>query len=157
MDNFPITKEGHDSLVQELKRLKTVERPEVIRSLSEARDHGDISENAEYHAAKERQAFIEGRVAELEDKLRRAQVIDPKTLSGKTIKFGATVRLCDEDTDERQTYTLVGAEEGDIGAGRLSVTSPLGRALIGKKKGDNVEVTTPKGSKAYEILNVRYK
>ena len=129
----------------------------LIRALAEARAHGDLSENAEYHAARERQSFIEGRVVELEDKLRRAEVIDVGKLSGKVIKFGATVRLADEDTDEKATYQIVGTDEAEISAGLLSVTSPLARALIGKTTGDSVEVTTPKGTKAYEVKRVQYK
>lgn len=157
MKKIPMTKEGLERLKAELERLKAVERPQVIRALAEARDHGDLSENAEYHAAREHQGFIEGRMAELEDKIRRAQVIDVSKLSGRVVKFGATVRLADEDTEERTTYRIVGADEADIKAGRLSITSPLARALIGKKKGDSVEVTTPRGAKAYEIISVRYR
>ncbi len=152
-----MTPEGLAALKDELKRLKEVERPDVIRALAEAREHGDLSENAEYHAARERQGFIEGRVAELEDKLSRATVIDVKQLSGKGVKFGATVKLVDEDTDEESTYRIVGADEADIGRGLLSVTSPLARALIGKNTGDSVEVDTPSGTRAYEILKVSYK
>ncbi len=129
----------------------------MIRAIAEAREHGDLSENAEYHAARERQSFIEGRVAELEDKIARAEVIDVSKLSGKIIKFGATVTLADEDTDDESTYQLVGADEADVEKGRLSITSPLARALIGKQTGDSVEVTTPRGSKAYEIIRVRYR
>jgi transcription elongation factor GreA len=157
MEKMPITGEGLIRLQEELKRLKTIERPAVIRALEEARTHGDLSENAEYHAARERQSFIEGRVAELEDKIRRAEVIDVSKLSGNAIKFGATIGLVDVDTDEEVTYQIVGAEESDITAGRLSVTSPLARALIGKEVGDTVEVSTPRGSKVYEILEVRFE
>jgi transcription elongation factor GreA len=157
MDNIPMTKDGYQRLESELKRLKTEERPEIIRAIAAAREHGDLSENAEYHAARERQAFIEGRVAELEDVMRRAQIIDVTKLSGKDVKFGATVKLADEDTDEEKTYQIVGEHEADINAGRLSVTSPLARALIGKRTGDSVEVTTPNGTKAYEIISVRFK
>jgi transcription elongation factor GreA len=157
MDRIPITLEGLQRLETELRHLKTVERPAVIRQISEARDHGDLSENAEYHAARERQSFIEGRVAELEDKVARAEVIDVSKLSGKVIKFGAKVTLADEDSDEEMTYQLVGAEEADIDKHRLSITSPLARALIGKQTGDSVEVMTPRGSKAYEIIRVRYR
>jgi transcription elongation factor GreA len=152
-----MTVEGYARLEQELKQLKSTERPAVIKAIAEARDHGDLSENAEYHAARERQSFIEGRVAELEDKIARAEVIDVTRLTGKVIKFGAKVTLADEDTDEESTYQIVGAEEADIGKGRLSVTSPLARALIGKQSGDSVEVTTPGGSKAYEVIRVRFK
>ena len=134
-----------------------MERPAIIRAIAEARAHGDISENAEYHAARERQSFVEGRVAELEDKISRAQVIDVKKLSGNIIKFGAKVQLSDEDSGEATSYQIVGAEEADIGNGRLSITSPLARALIGKKVGESVEVSTPRGTKAYEIIKVRFR
>ncbi len=157
MQKIPMTAAGFARLREELKRLKTVERAAVIKALEDARDMGDISENAEYHAAKERQGFIESRMVELEDKLRRAEIIDVSKLSGKKIKFGATVRLADEDTDARSTYQIVGADEADIEAGRLSITSPLARALIGKAKGDSVEVLTPGGARAYEVVAVRYK
>jgi transcription elongation factor GreA len=157
MDKIPMTLEGRNRLEVELRQLKTVDRPAVVRAIAEARDHGDLSENAEYHAARERQSFIEGRVAELEDKIARAEVIDVSKLSGKIIKFGAKVTLIDEDTDEESTYQIVGAEEADIDRGLLSITSPLARALIGKQTGDSVEVTTPGGSKAYEITKVRFK
>lgn len=151
-----MTQAGYDRILDELRRLKSEERPAVIRAIEEARGHGDLSENAEYHAAKERQGFVEGRVAELEDKARRADVIDPRRLSGRQIKFGATVTLADEDTDDETTYQIVGADEADIKSGLLSVSSPLARALIGKAQGDSVEVITPGGARAYEILSVRY-
>ena len=151
-----MTERGYGMLQEEMKRLKTVERPAVINALEEARSHGDLSENAEYHAAKERQAFIEGRLMELEDKVSRAQVIDSRSLSGTTVRFGATVTLADEDTDEESTYQIVGEDEGDISNGRLSLTSPLARAMIGKESGDSIEVTAPGGSKAYEIMKVKY-
>ncbi len=157
MERIPLTLEGLQRLEAELRHLKTVERPSIIRQIAEAREHGDISENAEYHAARERQSFVEGRVAELEDKVSRAEVIDVSKLSGKTIKFGAKVTLSDEDSDEETTYQIVGAEEADIDKHRLSITSPLARALIGKQTGDSVEVMTPRGSKAYEIMKVRYR
>ena len=157
MERIPITLEGLQRLETELRHLKTVERPAVIRQISEAREHGDISENAEYHAARERQSFIEGRVAELEDKVARAEVIDVSKLSGKIIKFGAKVTLADEDSDEETTYQIVGAEEADIDRHRLSITSPLARALIGKKKGASVEVNTPKGAKAYEVTKIEWR
>jgi transcription elongation factor GreA len=157
MDKVPMTLDGFSRLETELKRLKSEERPDVIKAIAAAREHGDLSENAEYHAARERQAFIEGRVAELEDRLSRAEVIDVKSLKGKEIKFGATVKLADEDTDEEATYQIVGEHEADIKAGRLSITSPLARALIAKTKGDSVEVTTPNGAKSYEVLSVAYK
>ena len=154
---IPMTADGLARLVEELRHLKHVERPEVIRSIAEARDHGDLSENAEYHAARERQGFIEGRVADLEDKVARAEVIDVKKLSGKQVMFGATVTLLDEDTDAKTKYQIVGQDESDIRAGRLSISSPLARALIGKKVGDSVEVTTPSGSKSYEIVRLAFK
>ena len=156
MSKVPMTAESYARLQEEMKRLKTVDRLEVIKQIAEAREHGDISENAEYHAARERQGFIEGRLSELEDKISRAEVIDPSTLSGKDIKFGATVTLADEDTDEKTTYQIVGEDEADIKQRRLSITSPLARALIGKKVGDSVEVPTPRGSKVYEITRVRF-
>jgi len=155
-EKFPMTAQGLTSLEEELRHLRTVARPEVIRSIAEAREHGDLSENAEYHAARERQSFIEGRVLELEDKMARAVVIDISNLSGKTVTFGATVTLVDEDTEEKLTYQLVGEMEADVKEGRLAVTAPLARALIGKEVGDTVEVNTPKGEKAYEILKVKF-
>ncbi len=151
-----MTAAGYTRLQDELKHLKTVERPAIITAIAEAREHGDLSENAEYHAARERQSFIEGRVLELEDALARAEVIDVSRLSGDQVRFGATVRLADEDTDEENTYQLVGAHEADIKSGRLSITAPLARGLIGKSVGDVVEVTTPNGSKSYEIVDVAY-
>jgi transcription elongation factor GreA len=157
MTKIPMTADGYARLEEELKHLKAVARPEVIRAISEAREHGDISENAEYHAARERQSFIEGRLAELEDKISRAEVIDPKTLSGKQVKFGAVVTLIDEDTDEKSVYQIVGEDEADIKAKRLAITSPLARALVGKSVGDSVEVTTPGGSRSYEISKVAFK
>jgi transcription elongation factor GreA len=156
MNKNPMTVDGYQRLQDELKRLKTVDRPAIIRAIAEARTHGDLSENAEYHAARERQSFIEGRVAELEDKIARAEVIDVTRLSGRAIKFGATVTLADEETDEEQTFRIVGEDEADIKDGRLSVTSPLARALIGKEQGDSVEVSTPRGQKSYEVVNVGF-
>lgn len=157
MEKVPMTDAGYTRLKDELKRLKTVERPSVVRALEAAREHGDLSENAEFHAAKERQSFIETRVMELEDKIRRADVIDVSALSGDRVQFGATVKLADEDTDEEVTYTIVGTDEADIKSGLLSVTSPLARGIIGKNKGDSAEVNTPGGIKYYEILTVKYK
>jgi len=151
-----MTPEGYARLEEELRHLKSVERPAVIRAIAEAREHGDLSENAEYHAARERQSFIEGRLAELEDKISRAEVIVSK-LSGRQVKFGATVTLVDEDTDEKAAYQIVGQDESDIKTKRLSITSPLARALIGKQVGDTVEVSTPGGSKVYEIVKVQFK
>ncbi|HEX9791686.1 MAG TPA: transcription elongation factor GreA [Kiloniellales bacterium] len=155
-DKIPMTAEGLARLEEELRQLRNTARPEVIRAIAEAREHGDLSENAEYHAARDRQSFIEGRVGELEDKVARAEVIDVSKLSGKTIKFGATVTLIDEDTDEKLTYQLVGEDEADVKQGLLAITAPLARALIGKSTGDSVEVHTPKGEKAYEIRRVKY-
>ncbi|CAA7622871.1 transcription elongation factor GreA [Magnetospirillum sp. SS-4] len=156
MEKIPMTPAGLAQLEDELRTLKSVERPAVIRAIAEAREHGDLSENAEYHAARERQSFIEGRVSELEDIISRAQVIDIATLSGSQVRFGATVTLADEDSDDEVVYTIVGAHEADIKAGRMSVHSPLARALIGKHLGDTVEVTAPGGSKSYEIVDVRF-
>ncbi len=155
MDKIPLTRAGFDKLDAELKHLKTVERPAIIQAIAEARALGDLSENAEYHSAKEKQSFIEGRIKELEGVLSLADVIDTARLSGP-IKFGATVALVDEDTDEERTYQIVGEYEADIENGRLNIKSPLARALIGKTVGDSVEVRTPGGERAYEILKVSY-
>jgi transcription elongation factor GreA len=157
MNKLPMTADGYARLQEELKRLKSVDRPAVIRAIAEARTHGDLSENAEYHAARDRQSFIEGRLGELEDKIARAEVIDVSKLSGSAVKFGATVTLADEETDEEQTFRIVGEDEADIKDGLLSVTSPLARALIGKAKGDSVEVSTPRGAKSYEIVAVAFE
>ena len=157
MDKFPMTLDGYERLEAELKRLKTTERPAVIKAIAAAREHGDLSENAEYHAARERQAFVEGRVSELEEQIRGADVIDARKLKGKDVKFGAIVKVADEDTDEKTTFQIVGEYEADIKAGRLAITSPLARALIGKRVSDSVEVTTPGGTKSYEIVSVRYR
>ncbi len=157
MDKFPMTAGGYSALEEELKRRQQVERPRIIQAIAEARSHGDLSENAEYHAAKEAQSLNEGRIAELEDKLSRAEVIDVSKLSGTTIKFGATVTLVDEDTDEKKIYQIVGESEADVKAGRVSITSPTARALIGKKIGDSVEVNTPGGGKSYEVVNVAFQ
>lgn len=156
MIKVPMTSEGYTRLREELKRLKSVDRPAIIRAIAEARDHGDLSENAEYHAARERQSFIEGRVMELEDKIARAEVIDVSKLSGSAIKFGAKVTLAEEETDEEQTFQIVGEDEADVSQGLLSVTSPLARALIGKQIGESVEVTTPGGAKSYEVVTVAF-
>lgn len=155
MDKIPLTRAGHAALNDELKQLKSVERPAVIQAIAEAREHGDLSENAEYHAARERQSFIEGRVKELEGILSLADVIDPARLSG-SVKFGATVKIVDEDTEEEKTYQIVGEPEADIEAGKLNIKSPLARALIGKDEGDSVDVRTPGGEKSYEILGIDY-
>ena len=152
-----MTGEGYTVLDDELRRLKTQERPSVISAIAEARLHGDLSENAEYHAAKERQGWIEGRIAEIEDRVARAQVIDVTKLSGDQVKFGATVSVVDEDTEEEARYQIVGEHEADVKAGRISVSSPLSRAMIGKEVGDVVEINTPGGVKSYEILKLEWK
>jgi len=156
MEKVPMTGEGYSALDDELKRLKTQERPSVIAAISEARLHGDLSENAEYHAAKDRQGWIEGRIAEIEDKIARAQIIDVSKLSGAQIKFGATVTVVDEDTEEEARYQVVGEHEADVKSGKISLSSPLSRAMMGKEVGDVVEVNTPGGVKAYEILKVEW-
>jgi transcription elongation factor GreA len=157
MDRVPMTVEGYKKLEEDLHRLKAIERPRIIQAIAEARAHGDLSENAEYHAAKEAQGLNESRVAELEDKFSRAEVIDPAGLSGTNIKFGATVTLVDEDTEDKVKYKIVGDLEASVKDGKISISSPIARALIGKTKGDTVEVTTPKGSRSYEILKVEWK
>ena len=157
MERVPMTVEGHAALEAELQRLKSEERPRIIQAIAEARAHGDLSENAEYHAAKEAQGMNEAKVAELEDKLGRADVIDTKSLSGDTVKFGATLSLEDEDTEDKVKYKIVGEMEADVKAGKVSITSPIARALIGKSVGDVVEVTTPKGARSYEILKIEWK
>jgi transcription elongation factor GreA len=151
-----MTAEGYQALDDDLKRLKTLERPAVIAAISEARAHGDLSENAEYHAAKERQGWIEGQIADIEDRMARAQVIDVSRLSGSQVKFGATVSVVDEDTEDLARYQIVGEHEANVRAGRISITSPIARAMIGKEPGDVVEVNTPGGVKAYEIVNVEW-
>jgi len=156
MQKYPMTVHGHAALETELKHLKTVERPEVIQAISVAREHGDLSENAEYHAAKEKQGFIEGRIQELESKLSLAQVIDPTSMSGETVRFGATVKIVNEDTDEESTYQIVGEDEASIKEGKVSITSPIARAMISKVVGDAFEVIAPGGSKGYEILEVTF-
>ncbi|MBS9475570.1 transcription elongation factor GreA [Ancylobacter radicis] len=156
MEKFPMTAGGYQALEVELKQRQQVERPRIISAISEARDHGDLSENAEYHAAKEQQALNEGRIAELEDKLSRAEIIDVAKLSGDVVKFGATVTLIDEDTEEERIWQIVGDMEADAKAGRISISSPMARALIGKKCGTSVEVVTPKGARSYEIAHVRF-
>lgn len=157
MDRIPMTAVGHTQLEEELKNLKSVERPNVIAAIAEAREHGDLSENAEYHAAREKQGFIEGRIKELEAVISVAEVIDPTSLSGDVVRFGATVMVADEDTDEETTYQIVGQHEADLEGGKISVSSPLARGLIGKTLGDSVEVRTPGGSRSYEIVEVDYK
>jgi transcription elongation factor GreA len=155
MDKIPMTRAGYSALNDELKQLKTVERPSIIAAIAEARAHGDLSENAEYHSARERQSFIEGRIKELESVVSLAEVIDPATLSGP-IKFGATVRVVDEDTDEERTFQIVGEPEADLERGLLNIRSPLARALIGREVGDSIEVRTPGGEKSYEVLSIDY-
>jgi len=156
-ETVPMTAEGHKKLEEELHRLKAVERPRIIQAISEARSHGDLAENSEYHSAKEAQGLNEAKVADLEDKLKRAEVIDPTKMSGTTVKFGATVTLIDEDTDEKVKYKIVGEVEANVREGRISIGSPIARALIGKSKGDSAEVATPKGARSYEILKIEWK
>jgi transcription elongation factor GreA len=157
MEKIPMTASGYRALEEELNRLKNQDRHEIIKAIAEARAHGDLSENAEYHAAKERQSFIEGRVIELEDQIGRADVIDISKLSGSSIKFGATVTLVDEDTNEERKYQIVGDLESDAKKGRISLSSPIARALIGKSKGDTVEVAAPKGARSYEVVKVEFR
>jgi len=156
MEQIPVTKTGFETLNTEFEDLKTVQRPNVIEAIAVAREHGDLKENAEYHAAREQQSFIEGRIQELEAVLGRAQIIDPSTLSGDTVKFGATVEIVDEETDEESTYQIVGDYEADLEAGKISISSPIARGLIGKAEGDSVIIKTPKGARDYEILSVKY-
>ncbi|WP_090268361.1 transcription elongation factor GreA [Thalassovita taeanensis] len=155
MEKIPMTRAGHTALEVELKQLKSVERPAIIKAIAEAREHGDLSENAEYHSAREKQSFIEGRVKELEGVISLAEVIDPKNLSG-AIKFGATVTLVDEDTEEEKTWQIVGEHEANIEKGLLNIKSPIARALIGKDEGDSVEVNTPGGRRSYEVIKITY-
>ncbi|MBS29191.1 MAG: transcription elongation factor GreA [Alphaproteobacteria bacterium] len=157
MDKIPMTQEGHEALQEELRNLKTVERPAIVKAIAAAREHGDLSENAEYHAARERQSFIEGRIGELEDYTKRAEIIDTSKLKGKTVRFGAKVKLADEETDEEITYQLVGEFEADIEKRKISIMSPLGKALIGREVGDSVEVTTPNGVRYFEVVTVRFR
>ncbi|WP_435642080.1 transcription elongation factor GreA [Micavibrio aeruginosavorus] len=156
MDKVPMTKQGYDALEKELRTLKSVERPAVIVAIAEARAHGDLSENAEYTAARERQSFIEGRIKELESVISAAQIIDPSSLTGNTIKFGATILLADEDSGDEVTYKIVGPYESNADKGMISTTAPIARALIGKGVGDSVEVITPAGKRSYEVLDVQY-
>ena len=157
MQKVPMTSSGYVSLQEELKILKSTERPAVIKAIALAREHGDLSENAEYHAARDKQSFIEGRIAEIEDTISRAEVIDISKLSGKIVQFGATVTIADEETDAETTYQIVGEHESDVNEGRLSVAAPIARALIGKSVGESVEVVTPRGQKDYEIVKVHFK
>lgn len=156
MEKVPMTAEGYSALEAEIKHLKTVERPRIIKAIAEAREHGDLSENAEYHAAKEQQGITEARVADLEDIITRAEVIDVSRLSGDSVKFGATVKLVDEDTEQEVRYQIVGEVEADVKQSKISITSPIARALLGKSAGDTVEVSTPGGGKCYEILKVDF-
>lgn len=157
LERVPMTREGYDALEKELQRLKSKERPRIINAIAEARAHGDLSENAEYHSAKEAQGMNEAKVSQLEDQLSRADVLEPKDMSGDSVKFGATVTLDDIDTEEKVTYKIVGELEASVKDGKISIASPIARALIGKSVGDDVEVTTPKGHKSYEVLNVEWK
>jgi len=157
MDKIPMTAGGFQALTEELRQRQQVERQRIIQAIAEARAHGDLSENAEYHSAKEQQSLNEGRIAELEDKVSRAEVIDISKLTGSTIKFGATVKLIDDDTEEEKVYQIVGDSEADVKGGKVSISSPIARALIGKKTGDSIEVNTPGGGKSYEILEVAYR
>jgi transcription elongation factor GreA len=157
MEKVPMTASGHEALELDLRKRTNEERPRIIAAIAEARSHGDLSENAEYHAAKEQQSLNEGRIAEIESILARAEIIDPSKLKGDSVTFGAVVKLVDEDTDEERTYQLVGEFEADVKAGRISITSPIARALVGKRKGDQVEVAAPGGAKSYEILDIRFE
>ncbi len=157
MEKYPMTRAGYARLEAELKQLKHDERPVVIRAIAEAREHGDLSENAEYHAAREKQSFIEGRIQELESVISHAEQFEPSEMSGDTVKFGATVGLVDEESEDEVTYQIVGEYEADLERGLISITAPIARALIGKRAGDSVEVTTPKGTRYYEILSVDYR
>ena len=156
MEKVPMTAAGHQALEEELQRRQSEERHAIISAIAEARSHGDLSENAEYHAAKEQQSHNEGRITELEDILSRAEVIDVAKLSGDTVKFGATIKIVDEDSDEESTYQIVGDQEADVKSGKISISSPISRALIGKAEGDSVEVSAPGGAKSYEILSVKF-
>jgi transcription elongation factor GreA len=157
MERFPITAEGAVRMQEELRTLKSVERPSIIKAIAAAREHGDLKENAEYHAAREQQSFVEGRIIELEDKTSRMDIIDVLSLKGRQIKFGATVTMIDEETEEKSTFQIVGEYEADPADGKISVTSPIARALIGKSVDDSVEVITPRGQKDYEIVKVDFK
>jgi transcription elongation factor GreA len=156
MDKFPITKEGYSDLEKEHKKLKFEDRPEVIDQIAEAREHGDLKENAEYHAAREKQSFIEGRIQELENFIAKSEIIDVKAISGDRIVFGATVELIDDDTEEEKTYQIVGEYEANLEKGKISITSPIAKALIGKEEGDMVNVATPGGKKTYEVMSVKF-
>jgi len=157
MQKFPVTAEGYKKIIAELNDLKSIDRPAIIKAIAEAREHGDLSENAEYHAAREKQSFIEGRILELEDKVARSEVIDISKLSNDTVKFGATVEIIDTENDNKKSYKIVGEYEASIEHGMISIISPIAKALIGKNKGEVIEVTTPTGIKEYEILGIEYK
>lgn len=157
MEKIPFTAQGFERLEEELKILKTKERPAIIQQIAEAREHGDLKENAEYHAAREKQSFVEGRIQEIEDKIARAEVVDTSTLNGPKIKFGARLKLLDTDSDKKFNYQIVGEYEANLENGLISITSPIARGLIGKEEGDEVTITTPGGKKTYEILEVSYK
>ncbi len=157
MEKFPITVKGYAKLIEEIKQLKTVERPSIVQAISSARELGDLSENAEYHSAREKQSFVEGKIIDLEDKMARAEIIDITKLSGKNIKFGATVLLIDHETDKEVSYMLVGDYEADLSQGKVSISSPIARALIGKTEGESVDVVTPKAIKTYDIEKVEFK
>ncbi len=156
MRKFPITPEGYKKLEKEIKDLKHIDRPKVIEDIAEAREHGDLSENAEYHAAREKQSFIEGKIIDLEDKFSRADIIDSSKFSNNSVKFGATVKLINDETEKEETYHIVGEYEADTSKGRISIQSPLAKAIIGKKAGDFIEVSTPRGIKSYEVLKINY-
>lgn len=157
MDSFPITRRGKEKLEEELKRLKREDRPKVIQEIATARAHGDLSENAEYDAAKEKQSFIEGRISEIEDKIARAQIIDPSEIKSDTIKFGATIEVLDVNTEEKKRYQIVGTEESDVKAGMLSIETPIAKALLNKKVGDSVTIRIPKGELELEVLSIVYE
>lgn len=156
MQKIPMTREGYTALQEELRNLKQVERPSIVKAIAAAREHGDLSENAEYHSARERQSFIEGRISELEEVTKRAEVVDTSKIKGSTVRFGANVKLADEETDEETTYQLVGEFEADLEQGRISIVSPLGKAILGREVGDSVEVQTPNGTRYFEVVSVKY-
>ena len=156
MDTFPITQDGHNTMIEELKKLKNIERPNIIKAISDAREHGDLKENAEYHAAKEKQSFIEGRIIDLEDKIARSTIVDPKIINDTKIRFGATVTIIDEDTDETKRYQIISEYEADISQGKISLISPIAKQLLGKEEGDTIEVKVPQGDKYYLIEKIEY-
>ena len=156
MDTFPITQDGHNTMIEELKKLKNIERPNIIKAISDAREHGDLKENAEYHSAKEKQSFIEGRIIDLEDKIARSTIVDPKIINDTKIRFGATVTIIDEDTDETKRYQIISEYEADISQGKISLISPIAKQLLGKEEGDTIEVKVPQGDKYYLIEKIEY-